>query len=63
MTEIPPENYAQPWAADSRPALPLVGGEREILTAFLDWHRATFELKCSGVPARRLCDRGVPPSG
>ena len=51
------------WAEDDRPALPTVGGERETLTAFLDWHRATFELKCRGVAADRLSERAVPPSG
>jgi uncharacterized damage-inducible protein DinB len=62
MAEIPAENYAQPWAADTRSAPPLVGEEREILTAFLDWHRETFELKCSGVQPERLSERGIPPS-
>jgi hypothetical protein len=61
VTEIPPENYAQRWAADPREPPPLVGDEREILTAFLDWHRETFELKCSGIPSERLSDKGVPP--
>jgi Protein of unknown function (DUF664) len=63
VTEIPAQNYAQPWGAGTRPEPPLVGGEREILTAFLDWHRQTFELKCSGVPPERLSDKGIPPSG
>ncbi len=62
MTDIPAEIYSQPWADDRRSTLPLVGDEREILTAFLDWHRATFELKCSGVAAPRLSERGCPPS-
>lgn len=62
MTDIPAENYSQPWATDGRPFPPLVGDERAILTAFLDWHRTTFELKCSGVPVERLSERGVPPS-
>lgn len=63
MTEIPAENYAQPWAPDTRDALPLAGDERTILTAILDWHRQTFELKCSGVPPERLSDKNIPPSG
>jgi hypothetical protein len=63
MSDIPAENYSQPWAGAARPELPLVGDEREILTAFLDWHRETFASKCAGVPAERLSDRGVPPSG
>ena len=28
MTEIPAENYARPWAADTRDPLPLVGDAR-----------------------------------
>ncbi len=51
------------WADDARVTPPLVGDEREILTAYLDWHRQTFELKCAGVPAERLSERGAPPSG
>ncbi len=47
---------------DTRPHLPLVGDEREILTAFLDWHRQTLELKCAGVPPERLSEKGIPPS-
>ncbi|OKI05004.1 Mini-circle protein [Streptomyces sp. CB02923] len=62
---VPPENYAPVWAdgGGARQQPPLVGGEREILTGYLEWHRATFELKCSGVPAERLSERTVPPSG
>lgn len=63
MTDIPAENYSPTWAGDDRTEPPLVAGERETLTAFLDWHRRTFELKCSGVPADRLSERAVPPSG
>ncbi len=62
MTEIPAENYSQPWATDARRALPLIGAEREMLTAFLDWHRTTFELKCSDIPPERLSERSIPPS-
>jgi Protein of unknown function (DUF664) len=63
MADIPEENYARPWAGDMRAALPLVGGEREILTAYLDWHRQTFALKCAGVAHARLSEKGIPPSG
>jgi hypothetical protein len=63
MSEIPEENYSQPWADDgSRPMPPLVGDEREILTAFLDWHRQTFELKCAGVSREQMSERVIPPS-
>lgn len=63
MTEPPPKVYAQPWAEGARTELPLVGDEREILTAFVDWHRETFELKCAGVPTERLSEQAFPPSG
>jgi uncharacterized damage-inducible protein DinB len=62
MTSVPPQNYSPLWAADTRQPLPLVGDEREILTAFLDWHRETLELKCSGISAERLSEMSVPPS-
>ncbi len=62
MNEIPAENYARPWEGDERQPTPLSGGERETLTAFLEWHRQTLELKCTGVPADRLADRSIPPS-
>jgi Protein of unknown function (DUF664) len=63
MADIPAENYSQPWAMDSRVPLPLVGDEREVLTAYLDWHRKTFELKCSGVRPEQLSEKSIPPSG
>ncbi|SFD02919.1 DinB family protein [Streptomyces aidingensis] len=62
VPQIPAASYSPLWAEDTRPGLPLVGDEREILTAFLDWHRRTFELKCAGVAAERLSERTVPPS-
>ncbi|GLY92094.1 DUF664 domain-containing protein [Actinoallomurus iriomotensis] len=63
MTDVPEAGYAPAWSADPRVAPPATAGERETLTAFLDWHRRTFALKCAGVPAARLSDKGVPPSG
>lgn len=59
---IPEGNYSPKWADDTRPELPRVGGERESLTALLDWHRRTFELKCAGVAKARLSEMAVPPS-
>lgn len=63
MTEVPKENYAQAWASGDRADPPLVGTEGELLTAFLDWHRETFALKCANVPTERLSEKAVPPSG
>lgn len=62
MAEIPAENDAQPWAPDTRDPLPLTGDERAILAAVLDWHRQTFDLKCSGVSPGRLSEKNIPPS-
>jgi uncharacterized damage-inducible protein DinB len=50
------------WEGDGRTTPPTVGDERQILSAYLDWHRATLELKCDGVPRERLSERTVPPS-
>jgi len=63
MTDPPvPKHYSPMWSGDTRTTPPALGDERETLSSYLDWHRATFELKCSGVPLERLSDRTVPPS-
>ncbi|MCW2633243.1 MAG: hypothetical protein JWR88_2205 [Pseudonocardia sp.] len=41
---------------------PYVNGERAMLTSWLEYHRATLEQKCAGVPEARLAERTVPPS-
>jgi uncharacterized damage-inducible protein DinB len=41
---------------------PREAGEREMLNAWLDWHRATLELKCDGLTGDQLRERAVPPS-
>ncbi|CAL9432646.1 hypothetical protein SUDANB121_02100 [Nocardiopsis dassonvillei] len=61
MKHLPPENLSRPVSAERSP-LPVSGDEREVLTAHLDWHRATFEAKCAGLSAERLSLRAVPPS-
>jgi hypothetical protein len=63
MTQIPDGNYSPLWAGADRPEPPPTGDERAVLTGFLDWHRATFEAKCTGVEPGRLAEKGVPPSG
>ncbi|MEU8806316.1 DinB family protein [Streptomyces violaceoruber] len=63
MTSAPaPKHYAPRWNGDTRSTPPSVGGERETLSAVLDWYRATFELKCTGLPPGRLSEQVVPPS-
>jgi len=63
MDEIPAENYSPQWSDDTRQPIPLEGDEREILTSFLDWHRATFALKCGNLSAEQLSEKAIPPSG
>ncbi|GLX07846.1 DinB family protein [Microbispora sp. NBRC 16548] len=41
---------------------PTVAGEREMLRAFLDYHRATLALKCDGLSDEELRRRSMPPS-
>ncbi|MET9294217.1 DinB family protein [Streptomyces sp. NPDC003077] len=61
-TAVPSANLAPKWPGDTREALPRVGDERTILTGYLDWQRATFELKCSGLSPEQLSRRAVDPS-
>jgi uncharacterized damage-inducible protein DinB len=48
---------------DNRTDPPLAAGEREMLDAWLDWHRATLAVKCEGLTDDQLRERSVPPSG
>src|SRR5215471_21718067 len=45
-----------------RPAPPRSAPEREMLEAWLDFHRLTLERKCSGLSPEQLRRRAVPPS-
>jgi len=45
-----------------RPAPPRSAPEREMLEAWLDFHRITLERKCSGLEPAQLRRRAVPPS-
>lgn len=47
---------------DRRTDPPRTAGEREVLEAFLDYHRETLEMKCEGLDAEQLRRRAVPPS-
>ncbi len=59
---VPAENFSPVWADDPRPPLPVTGSDRELLVAYLEHHRATFALKCSGVSDAELSRRSMPPS-
>jgi uncharacterized damage-inducible protein DinB len=41
---------------------PQVADERATMSAYLDYHRATLEWKCSGLTDDQLRERTVPPS-
>jgi hypothetical protein len=47
---------------DNRPSPPDVADERTMLTGWLDWHRATLEMKCAGLTPAQLATRAVEPS-
>jgi len=49
-------------AEDPRTRPPREADERAMLVGFLDWHRATLELKCAGLTADELARRAVEPS-
>jgi hypothetical protein len=53
------------WTAPevTRAEPPLVAGERESLEAWLDFHRDTLLLRCSGLTGEQLKQRAVAPSG
>jgi len=48
---------------DSREGPPKFGSEREMLRAFLDYHRTTLAMKCDGLTDEELRQRSMPPSG
>ncbi|MCE7007971.1 DinB family protein [Kibdelosporangium philippinense] len=52
------------WRAPevTRPRPSLVADERANLLGFLEFHRATFLWKCSGLTGEQLALRAVPPS-
>ena len=45
-----------------RPQPPETGGERDMLTVWLDYQRATLLWKCEGLEGEDLARQGVPPS-
>jgi Protein of unknown function (DUF664) len=47
---------------DARIEPPQVADERATLSAYLDYHRATLEMKCAGMSDQQLRQRAVPPS-
>ncbi|ALC24821.1 DinB family protein [Streptomyces pristinaespiralis] len=48
--------------SDTRTGPPGFGSERDMLRAFLDYHRATLAMKCEGLSDDELRRRSMPPS-
>jgi hypothetical protein len=53
------------WTAPeySRSDEPFTGPERPMLDGFLDWYRASFLRRCTGLTGEQLSRRSTPPSG
>ncbi|MEU7576489.1 DinB family protein [Streptomyces sp. NPDC041068] len=47
---------------DKRVGPPHFGSERDMLRAFLDYHRATLAMKCEGLTDEELRQQSMPPS-
>ena len=47
---------------DNRPRPPATADERTMFAGWLDFHRATLELKCAGLTPAQLATRAVEPS-
>ncbi|MBG0850398.1 DinB family protein [Streptomyces spinoverrucosus] len=48
--------------SDNRIGPPSCGSERDMLRAYLDYHRATLAMKCEGLTTGELRKRSMPPS-
>jgi uncharacterized damage-inducible protein DinB len=53
-----------PWTAPpiTRESAPYIADERQMLEAWLDFHRQTLLIKCSGLTAEQLRQRAASPS-
>lgn len=56
------DDFAPVWPGDERPRIPRVAGEREALTAYLEYYRATVEMKCRDLTPEQARTRSMPPS-
>ncbi|MGW7532167.1 DinB family protein [Amycolatopsis sp. NPDC054798] len=60
MTQTP-QHLAKVAESDRAP-IPRLADERETLVAYLEWHRETLALKCSGLSQEAVSTPAVPPS-
>ena len=54
--------FSPKWEDDVRPRIPRVASEREALAAYLEYYRATVEMKCRGLTPEQARIRSMPPS-
>jgi len=56
------DDFSPIWADDDRPHIPRVAAEREALAAYLEYYRATVEMKCRDLTPDQVRTRSMPPS-
>src|SRR3954454_11597207 len=56
------DDFSPIWADDDRPRIPRVAAEREALDAYLEYYRATVEMKCRGLTPAQAGAQSMPPS-
>lgn len=56
------DDFSPVWTHDDRPHIPRVADEREALTTYLEYFRATVEMKCSDLTPDQARQRSMPPS-
>jgi hypothetical protein len=56
------DEFSPIWADDDRPRIPRVCAEPEALSAYLEYYRATVEMKCRGLIPEQARTRYMPPS-
>ena len=56
------DDFSPTWADDDRPRIPQVAAEREALASYLDYYRATVEMKSRDLTPEQARTRSMPPS-
>jgi hypothetical protein len=56
------DSFSPIWADDDRPRIPRVAAEREALAGYLEYYRATVDMKCRGLTQEQARTRSMPPS-
>jgi hypothetical protein len=56
------DDFSPTWADDDRPRIPRVAAEHEALVAYLEYYRATVEMKCRDLTSEQARSRSMPPS-